>query len=204
MILSAHQPAYLPWGGWYDKVRRSDIFVILDQVQYERGSFVNRTDIVVGGKLCRLTIPIERGHLGERICDKKVIVKDNWWEYHCNKIREGYKDSSKWYTRMEMILQNVINNAWMFVLGEMQIYIPSDLKDKKIVKQSDIGVTGKKLDLIVNLCHHFGADQFLFGELGKNYCDEAYLRSQGIEPLFQHYEDPKVSIIDSLFNGRPW
>ena len=41
MILAAHQPAYLPWLGYFDKLSRSDIFIFLDSVQFEKNSFLN-------------------------------------------------------------------------------------------------------------------------------------------------------------------
>lgn len=202
MILSAHQPSYLPWPGWYDKVRQSDIFVILDQVQYEKGSFVNRTDIMVKGKPVRLTIPVMNGHFGDLISEK-TIIHDGWDEKHIATIRMAYSQSP-FYTKYVVSVATYISTLKdIKTLGELEPWIPGFYKSR-IVKQSAIVVTGKKLDLIVNLCHHFGADQFLFGELGRDYCDEGYLRSKGIEPLFQQYDGPKVSIIDYLFNGRAW
>ena len=37
MIVSIHQPNYLPWIGFFDKIKRSDVFVLLDDVQFPRG-----------------------------------------------------------------------------------------------------------------------------------------------------------------------
>ena len=45
MILTAHQPAYLPWLGYFDKIIRSDVFIFLDSVQFEKNSFTNRNKI---------------------------------------------------------------------------------------------------------------------------------------------------------------
>lgn len=45
MIITAHQPAYLPWLGYFDKILKSDIYVFMDIVQYEDRSFINRNKI---------------------------------------------------------------------------------------------------------------------------------------------------------------
>lgn len=42
MRVALHQPHYLPWLGLVDKIDRSDLFVVLDHVQYERKGWQNR------------------------------------------------------------------------------------------------------------------------------------------------------------------
>ena len=46
MIISIHQPAYLPWLGYFDKINKSDLFVFLDTVQFQKNSFQNRNMIL--------------------------------------------------------------------------------------------------------------------------------------------------------------
>ena len=42
MIVSINQPAYMPWLGYFDRIDASDLYVVLDHVQFEKNSFVNR------------------------------------------------------------------------------------------------------------------------------------------------------------------
>ena len=42
--ISIHQPNFIPWLGYFHKIINSDIFIILDTVQYPRGkSVANRS-----------------------------------------------------------------------------------------------------------------------------------------------------------------
>ena len=62
-IVAIHQPNFLPWLGWFDKLARADVFVLLDHVQFprtSRGTYVNRVKLLVGGKDAWVTAPIVR------------------------------------------------------------------------------------------------------------------------------------------------
>ena len=59
MIVAGHQPNYLPWLGFFDKMRRSDIFIIEDDVQYGHNGFVNRNRIKTQHGAKWLTVPVE-------------------------------------------------------------------------------------------------------------------------------------------------
>ena len=48
MVISVHQPQYIPWLGYFDKIAASDAFVFLDDVQYKARAFQNRNRIRAG------------------------------------------------------------------------------------------------------------------------------------------------------------
>ena len=45
MIIFVHQPEYIPWLGFFDKLARCDVFVIYDDAQYVHGGYQNRNRI---------------------------------------------------------------------------------------------------------------------------------------------------------------
>ena len=72
MIVAAHQPSYLPWLGYLDKVAKADVFVVMDDLQFEAGNFQNRNRCKLNSGTAWLTVPLERGAQTDRICDKRI------------------------------------------------------------------------------------------------------------------------------------
>ena len=73
MILSAHQPAYIPWAGYIHKIISSDLFIILDNVQYEKNSFINRNYLLINNEPKLITVPVElKSHFNTKISDIKI------------------------------------------------------------------------------------------------------------------------------------
>lgn len=215
MILSAHQCAFLPWPGLIDKINQSDAFVILDNVQFERNSFINRNLIAIAGKPHWLTVPVKmKGHISKTIREMEVDESTDWRRKMIETLRHNYSKAQYWekyhggieyHIRAiggELATVSVWPNEW-------RKYIKTPM-----VWQSAIGVTGEKQELIVNLCKHFDADHFLFGRNGRDYVDVDYFRDRGIEPMFQEFtypiyrqfgDDfiPGLSIVDMLFHCGP-
>ena len=82
MIVAAHQPHFLPWLGYLDKLAKADLFVVMDDLQYEAQNFQNRNRIKLDTGAAWLTVPVERGAQTDRICDKRITntasPKEHW------------------------------------------------------------------------------------------------------------------------------
>ena len=92
MILTAHQPAYLPWLGYFHKIAISDTFVILDKVQFEKNSFTNRNKIKTSNGSTWLSIPMEMSeHTNKAIKEMSIHNKFNWRQKHWKSIYLNYK-----------------------------------------------------------------------------------------------------------------
>jgi hypothetical protein len=213
VILSAHQPAYLPWPGYFDKINKADAFVILDDVplsQNDKENYVNRVQVRVGDRAQWLTIPLHaHGHLTSTIRQIEIDNSRDWRRKHKETIRHNYSRAPYWKEMSERIGDAITFIS--YAISEVWEGINVLPIDTEVYLQSDLHVGGEKQELIVNLCKHFYADAFLFGCNGRNYVDEEYFKSQGIMPLYQEYQYPLykqwggifvpgLSIIDMLFN----
>jgi hypothetical protein len=203
MTLSAHQPAYLPWLGFFQKMARADIFVILDDVQFERNSFINRNRIKVNDKPHWLTIPLQMaGHMGKTIRQMEIDNSTDWRRKHWETIRHNYC-KAPFFKEYEGFIKGFIDSigsvSWRWIT-EWLPFFPT----KNCYHQLGIGVHGEKQELVLNLCRHFGADQFLFGALGRDYVDVEYFRANGVEPLFQDFKCPEYPQLGTKLVPDGW
>jgi hypothetical protein len=219
MIITAHQPAYLGWLGYFHKIALADKFILLDDVQFEKNSFVNRNRIKTSNGPAWLTIPLDmKGHMDKTISEITIDQKTNWPKKHWNSLLLNYKkapffsqyaDFFEQYYAMVTTpnLNEFVSLSTNFLLKELTISIPSE-------KLSNTGVKSKKQELIIDLCKQCEANGFIFGALGKNYADESLFRSNHISIYFQEYKHPVyqqlwgefvpfLSVLDALFNLGP-
>lgn len=219
MIVSAHQPAYLPWLGYFHKIAISDIFVIMDDVQFEKNSFTNRNKIISGNRELILTIPVNiKGHTDRTIAQTEV--SDYFWrKKHYKSIEQAYRKSPHFETVFGL-LTPVLEHEYPYLIDYTNrltnIFLEYLEIKTKILFASDLSITSQKLDYVIELTHKAGngegkGDIFVFGALGKDYADVGYLSQERIIPYFQNYCHPVynqnskqfipyMSILDLMFN----
>ncbi len=91
MIVSIHQPNYLPWLGFFSKIKHSDCYVVLDNVAFSKNSVTNRNKIRTKEGWSYLTIPIARRFYGSKICDVRLPENSKWQLDHWKTIETYYK-----------------------------------------------------------------------------------------------------------------
>ncbi len=215
MILTAHQPAYMPWLGYFHKIALADNFVMLDSVQFEKNSFTNRNKIKTSNGEAWLTIPVEmKGHLDKCINEIQMDSKSNWKKKHWNSLLLNYKKApyfSQYADFFEKYYLNETNNLYDFIQTSSNFFF-QELKITPNTKRlSELNIESKKQDLIVELCRKTESNGFVFGALGKNYAYESLFKENNISICFQEYKhpfyqqlwgefSPYMGIIDALFN----
>lgn len=217
MIISIHQPAYLPWLGYIERIKKSDLFIFLDTVQFEKNSFTNRNLIKGANGPYWLTIPVKKkGHLNKSLLDTEIVRDVDWRKSHLMSIKSSYSKSvefhdkyariSKLYNNDEILLADLCFNHLLFWLDELQI-------KTKIVRSSSLSISSRKSDLILDICQEVGATTYLSGPMGKNYLEENDFISNGIKLDYHYFEPtpypqlfgsfiPFMGIIDYWFNTK--
>lgn len=218
MILTAHQPVYLPWLGLFHKIALADKFVFFDQVQYVPKDWISRNHIKSQQGPVMLTVPVLRsGYLTKKISEIEINNDIPWARKHWKTLLLSYK-KAPYFKEYADFLEDVYSRRWNF-LSELNFYMLEwFLKtlriDTDIDRAGNYNFQGTKSDLVLDMCLKLGADYYIFGVLGKDYADVDAFRRAGVEPLFQSYNHPVyrqmhgeflpyMSVVDLLFNEGP-
>ena len=218
MILTAHQPVYLPWLGLFHKISLAETFVYFDQVQYLPKDWMNRNKIRTKSGSIWLTVPVLRkGYRDLKTSEIEINNSIDWQKKHFRSISLNYK-KSPYFENYIPFFEDVYSRKWKF-LGELNEYMLKWFLDELGIKvnflnANDFKFQGEKSSLILNMCKELNASTYIFGMLGKDYADVQEFEKNNIGLIFQNYNHPKysqlyrefishMSVIDLLFNHGP-
>jgi hypothetical protein len=218
MILSVHQPHYLPWIGYFEKIRASDAFVYLDNVQYKKREFQNRNKIRTADGWMWLTVPvITKDKYLQSISDVKINNETDWTRDHWKSIEHNYA-RAPYFAAFRERFEPVFQQKWER-LADVNIRLSGILNDIYGIRtpvhfESELDVHTTSTQRIIDICKRLHADTYLSGTGGKDYMDESLFAANGIRLLYQDFRhpvysqafegfEPFMSIIDHLFNCGP-
>jgi hypothetical protein len=217
MIVSIHQPNYLPYLGFFDKMKHSDIFVIYDDAQFNKSDFHHRNKIRIFHGWKWLSVPV----LKKPIPIKNVEINNDfkiknfhWFDEHFEVIRDNYKKSPYYFNYEEKIrdvYSGDFNNLLDLNLALIDLIKDAFEIDTKLILSSELGFTSKATQRIIDIVEAIGGDTYLSGSGGKNYLDLSLFEEHRINVDFQEFKHPiykqsyegfipNMSAIDSLFN----
>ncbi|MGD0406335.1 MAG: WbqC family protein, partial [Candidatus Bathyarchaeia archaeon] len=216
MIIFVHQPEYMSWLGFFDKLARCDTFVIYDDAQFQHGGFHNRNKIRTAQGWEWLTVPITHGY-PQTIKDVK-IAGTRWKNKHLSAITNSYEKTPYFKEYFPLIKEAIdFDHELLISLNLHLIRTFAEILSIKVnvVRSSEFPYCGKeKNEKLVSMCRSMGADTYLSGSGGKAYINENLFSQANIKiqwhnyvhPIYkQRYEgfQPNMSIIDLLFNTGP-
>lgn len=218
MIFAAHQPNYLPWLGYFYKVWVSDLFVILDDVQFERGrGYQNRVQIKTANGPAWLTQPVRRKGQGLQPTLEVEFSEPGWADKHLRTIRANYARAPHFRALFPQI------EAGFAAAGPRLADTNFALIERvsqllglatRFVRSSDHGLALTGGERIAELGRLNGATRYVSGKGGAGYQVAESFARRGIAlaysgfrpaPYPQLWGDfvPGLSILDALFNAGP-
>jgi hypothetical protein len=213
--LGVLQPGYLPWLGFFDLMNRSDVFVLYDDVQFDKHGWRNRNRIKTANGPIWLTVPVfHHGREGQRIIETEIDNHLPWARKHVRSIEQAYAHAP-FVDRYLPELRELLLGSWTrlvdldLALIELQrewLGLPDTL-----VRCSDLDVPGRRNERLLRLCKHFEATRYLTGNAARAYLDVELFERNGIEVEWQSYLHPvypqlhgpfelNMATIDLLFN----
>ena len=219
MIISANQPYFAPYPGFFYKAHLSDYFVILDDVQFpHKTTWITRNRFKNDQGTLWMTIPVLKKGLGlQKINQVKICYAGNWKKKHLRSFQNAYANAP-FLTDHVALLKQVFSSMYYRILDlnlKVIDYIMDYLKIKtRMVLMSDLGVAGKGTGLIIDICKSLNATQFLVQSSALAYYEPAQFESEGIELV--SFKNPEyiypqmwgnfianLSVLDMVFTCGP-
>lgn len=188
------QPGYLPWLGFFDQMRRADIFVYYDDVQYDKHGWRNRNRIKTRTGPQWLTVPVRHSGLGfPRILDVEIDRRAPWARKHMATLCQSYARAphAKEYLPE---LEEILMRPWERLV-DLDLAVVSWMAAHlgivtRVERSSVLGVDGERSERLVRLCAHFGARTYLSGNAAQSYLDVPLFERHGIAVEWQNFVHP--------------
>ncbi len=220
MIYAAHQPQYLPWLGFFDKLARCDVFVFLDNVQYKHREFQNRNRIRTKDGTMWLTVPVHTEQ-GQLVRDVRIDNTRAWPEEHLKSLKAWY-GRAPFFGATIKFFESLYAQRWKKLMDLNVAVIRFFCKEfgitTRTLLESELSVTGTATQRIADIGRALEADTYLSGAGGRDYLDEGLLKEAGRRLVYQDYAHPRypqlfmkadedfvpfLSAVDLLFNMGP-
>jgi hypothetical protein len=217
MIVAIHQPQFMPWLGYFDKIVRSNIFVFLDNVQFKKNEFQNRNKIKTAQGWMWLTVPVSYKY-PEHMDEVRINNRVDWRKKHVKTLAINYQKAPYFHALFPEVERFYAGNAESIsaVNRESVIMLLKLLGvDKETAVASAMGgLPEEPSERLATICDAMGADTYLSGAGGRAYLDLEPFKKRGISVAFQAFKHPvypqlygdfipNLSLLDLLMNCGP-
>lgn len=224
IVVSGHQPAYLPWLGFFHKMMLSDVFIIMDDVQFIRRGFIHKNFVKGPNGKILLSVPLNIKNSPSGVIKDTLILNDqkeadkNWNLQHWKTIVSCYSNTPYFKEHKDFFEHVYMDKKWTHLsdlCNEILMYFVKNFSIKTDIKMgSSLGFKLKKSDLVLEHCLMFKATHCVTGMFGKDYIDIESFKKNNIKIYIQDYKHPEykqrfggfvpfMSAIDLLFNHGP-
>jgi len=218
MRIAIHQPNYLPWLGFFYKMLNVEKFVLLDTVQFSKNSIQNRNKIKTPQGPLWLTVPVyTKGKFMQKTREVQINAQEPWREKTRKTITLNYSKARCFKDAEDGFFKVYFSKDWSGLselCAALIRFIAERLAPRtQIILASELpcGEGKNASELLIDICKHFGAQEYFSGMGGKNYMDEQLFAREGIKVVYSDFKHPvypqlygdfvsQLSIVDLLFN----
>jgi hypothetical protein len=211
------QPSYIPWRGYFDLIRRADLFIFYDDVQYDKHGWRNRNQIKTAQGKQWITIPVHTKGVTEGIPIKDVRVdwSKPWAKNHLKTLTISYNRTpcfknylpllESFYNRQDQYLADFTIETTIILSRELGI------NSTRFLRSSELpGIHGLKTERLIQILKEVGATHYISGPSARDYIEPEKFEEAGVTLEYMEYNypvypqlyppyDPYVSILDLLF-----
>jgi WbqC-like protein family len=220
MIIAIHQPEFMPWLGFFDKMNRVDTYVVFDHVQFKKRYFENRNRIKIGDAPVWITLPVKsKKKFTQKIMEVEIDQGVNWQKKMWGRVSHAYAKSpyfKEYAAEIESLIFTVgytrlidFNLALIhWIRRILDIHTPVVFSSTLNIEQF------KASQLILEICKRLGSGKYLCGLSGRDYLRIDDFEDAGVKVIWQEFKHPvypqtgkefisHLSALDLIFNCGP-
>lgn len=216
-IVAIHQPNFFPWLGYFDKIIKSDTFIVLDHVQFpKKGSCMgNRVNFLIANEAKWITAPVIKKHPLTMFNEVEFDDRQKW-RIKMDKTLIANYSKSPFYSEVKIIIDDILNQKTVNI-SEFNVYTIKrvleylDFQSSSLVLSSELSISSSSTQLLIDLVKAVGGDTYLAGGGAQGYQDDKLFSKQNIRLVYQNFQQanyvqcnkefiPGLSIIDALMN----
>ena len=214
MVVSIHQPNYIPYLGYFYKMAKSDVFVFLDDVQFSKGAVHNWNNVNSKGGPVRMSIPVSH-HMGDLINEVECTDGLRWKRKHLRTLEMNYVKAPYFemvYEGFKAVLNQSGEN-----LAELNENIILWMKEGfglrcEVKKSSEMNIVTAKEERVIDIVSTLGGDVYYSGNGAAVYQKEQHFAERGIKLVYSDYRPvpypqihgyeftPNLSALDYVMN----
>lgn len=192
MRVAISQSMLFPWVGLLEQVRLADAFVHYDDVQFSKGSFVNRVQIKTARGIRWMTLPLKNLHLGQRIDEVQVAPASQWRKQHLDLLKSSFEGApyagDALQLAEEVYLIDYPNLAILAraSLGALTRYFGLD-DATRFVDVKDLDILGESSGRVLATVRRLNGDRYITGHGAAHYLDHEGFEHVGVHVEYMKY-----------------
>ncbi|WP_167632348.1 WbqC family protein [Mariprofundus ferrooxydans] len=216
MKIVISQPMFFPWVGMFEQIRLADTYVHYSDVQFSKGSFVNRVQIKTDTGIKWLTVPLEKLRLGQSIDEVRINDQSNWRDKHLTALRLAYVNAPCFQDMMDLV-ESVYVNQYETIdqLSEASLnavcrYFHLE-EGRSFISAKTLEIVGSSSRRVLDIVLALGGDRYITGLGALRYLDHQLFEDNGVSVEYMNYRKapyaqlhgaftPFVSVLDLIAN----
>lgn len=192
MRIVISQSMLFPWVGLLEQIRLANVFVHYDDVQFSKGSFVNRVQIKTSHGIRWMTVPLANVHLGQRINEVQIAPYAQWRDAHLSILKTSFSGApyaadalqiAETVYAMEYPNLGALARASMCALAN---YFGLD-KDTRFVDIASLKISGSSSERVLSVVQELRGDVYITGHGAARYLNHDLFELSGVSVEYVNY-----------------
>jgi len=218
MIVGIQQPNYIPWLGYFYKIYKSDLFVLLDDAQFPKESPAARNFIKAkDGSKILLTVSVKKSKGAyQNYNELELEYSSKWNTKHLNHIKDSYVKApffKEYFPIFEILIKEPAKNLaelnTRIILKTLELLqINTKIEIASSINNLELGTKNNRN---LNITLYYKGNKYLSGKGAQTYNDAELFNANNVELIYSDYKAtdypqlhgefiPNLSFLDSLFN----